>query len=134
MKLDKIKFVKVVGYIQRQFAISMSDYEMRDFDDLIDVDIPEPVANKASCFDVDNLLMLMNEGTRKIESIKAYRTLTGAGLKESKDAVEKYWSLRQLDSYAKITDKKKSSEPTTLGGILGHATGRTKAGNDISGI
>jgi ribosomal protein L7/L12 len=40
---------------------------------------------------VDELLLYMGKGTQKIEAIKAYRNLTGAGLKESKDAVERYW-------------------------------------------
>lgn len=37
--------------------------------------------------DVFNLMSSM-AGGRTIEAIKAYRTLTGAGLKEAKDAVE----------------------------------------------
>lgn len=40
---------------------------------------------------VDRLMMLMNESTQKIEAIKTYRTLTGMGFKESKDAIERYW-------------------------------------------
>ena len=93
------------------------------------IEVPEPVANKAYCADVDNLLMLMNEGTRKIEAIKAYRILTGAGLKESKDAVEKYWNCKDHYKY----EDKPASE-ATLGDILGYATGHNKSGNDISGI
>lgn len=33
---------------------------------------------------------LIKEG-RKIDAIKAYRALTGAGLRESKDTIERYW-------------------------------------------
>lgn len=43
------------------------------------------------CVEVDNLLRAMKDN-KKIEAIKAYRTLTGAGLKESKDAVEGNYS------------------------------------------
>ena len=39
---------------------------------------------------VNNLLHAI-QGQRKIEAIKEYRSLTGIGLKESKDAIEKYW-------------------------------------------
>lgn len=44
---------------------------------------------KASCEEVDELLkqMLSNQ---LIPAIKAYRVLTNAGLKEAKDAVERY--------------------------------------------
>ena len=31
-------------------------------------------------------------GGERISAIKAYRVLTGAGLKESKEAVEQYWT------------------------------------------
>ena len=46
---------------------------------------------KANFEELNVLMMLMAEGTRKIDAIKQHRQLTGAGLKESKDAVEKYW-------------------------------------------
>lgn len=42
--------------------------------------------------DVNDLLALMYEGTRKIEAIKLHRKLTAYGLKESKDEIEKYWT------------------------------------------
>lgn len=40
---------------------------------------------------VDRLLAAMRNG-QKINAIKEYRSLTGLGLKESKDAVELYWT------------------------------------------
>lgn len=43
---------------------------------------------------VDRLLDAMQKG-QKISAIKEYRSLTGMGVKESKDAVEKYWSVRE---------------------------------------
>ena len=94
MKLDKIAFAKLIGYLGRQFAISLDSLDMQTIDDLIDVQAPTPeplVVPKASCIDVDTLLSRMGKDGYKIEAIKAYRALTGAGLKESKDAVERYW-------------------------------------------
>jgi len=58
-------------------------------------------------------MALMAEGTRKIEAIKCHRKITGYGLKESKDTVEKYWVSK---GHYSPTD-----EPATLGDILGHA-------------
>ncbi len=89
MKLDKIKFAVLINYIGRQFAITLSNAEMHDIDDIIDIDVPE--ANCTSGEDVNRLMALMTEGTRKIEAIKVYRNITSCGLKESKDAVEMYW-------------------------------------------
>lgn len=40
------------------------------------------------------LMKHMAEGTNKIEAIKEYRAITGLGLKESKDAVERYWNYK----------------------------------------
>jgi ribosomal protein L7/L12 len=93
MKLDKIRFARLISYITYHCG-SIADNVIEDIDDMIDVQLPEVQPQKASCADVDQLLMLMAEGTRKIEAIKAYRTLTGAALKESKDAVEKYWNSK----------------------------------------
>ena len=53
---------------------------------------PVPVSDLQVNPDVlDALLALLQEGTYKIEAIRYYRMMTGAGLKESKDAIEKYW-------------------------------------------
>jgi Ribosomal protein L7/L12 C-terminal domain len=125
MKLDRLKLAYLVAFITREVG-SMPEYVINEVDNLIDIGVLEVPPLKASCADVDNLLMLMlmAEGTRKIEAIKAYRTLTGAGLKESKDAVEKYWNSK--GHY--------NNPPETPTDILGHAAGRNKAGNDISGI
>lgn len=46
------------------------------------------IAAKAA-LDITDLLNAIKKG-EKIEAIKAYRSLTNMGLKESKDAVEKY--------------------------------------------
>jgi len=104
MKLDKIAFAQVISYISSSVG-SMSSYTIEELDKMIDVVVPLPEpAPKASCTDVDILLALMKEGTKKIEAIKAYRTLTGAGLKESKDAVERYWTSSEYRTAKKIKE------------------------------
>ena len=126
LRLDRMKLAKLVAHCCGN-GMSQGDWEIERIDEFCEFEVPEPV-NKASCADIDNLMALMAEGNRKIEAIKAYRTLTGAGLKEGKDAVEKYW-LPGVDHYAL-----KSDEPAKLGDILDHASGRNKAGDDISGL
>ena len=104
MKLDKMQFAYVLAHCISN-GMSSGEYEIEELDRRIDIDVPVQDTAKASQFDVDNLMYLMAEGTRKIEAIKAYRKLTGQGLKESKDAVEKYWV----------------SKPGTLSDILGNS-------------
>jgi ribosomal protein L7/L12 len=89
MKLSRIKFAKLIGNIERQHAVNMTENEIEDIDNLVDVDIPEP-KNVVDPALVDKLLLEIGRGEGFIEAIKAYRTLTGAGLKEAKDAIEKY--------------------------------------------
>src|SRR5882757_6254024 len=88
MKLDKIKFARVISLVSRISNRTLFDDEMMDIDAAIDIDVPKPEPLPSPIIsDVDNLMALMKEGARKIEAIKAYRNLTGSGLKESKDAV-----------------------------------------------
>jgi ribosomal protein L7/L12 len=93
MKLGKHEFARLIAHIQRYLSedkSTLTSYDIEDIDNLIDFDAPVnavyPTAN-----DVAMLMHLMHEGTRKIEAIKCHRKLTGMGLKESKDAVAKYW-------------------------------------------
>ncbi len=121
MKLDKIKFAQVVAYIGKlKPEISVDVYAL---DSMIEVDVPIVEKQYVSAELVDELLKQMFIGA-KIPAIKAYRELCHAGLKESKDAVEKYWGNK---SYSHSTDN------ATLDDIL-HSAGRDKAGNDITGI
>ena len=104
MKLDKIKFAKVVSWISRiTNGLEFAEDDLKELDNIIDIKAPTVDIN-----DVNSLLDAMQAG-RKIDAIKAYRQLTGQGIKESKDAVEKYW---------------RPIEPATLGDILNKATGR----------
>ena len=93
MKLDKIKFAMVVGFIQRQFAITLNSNEVAELDNIIDVEVPEqaqePIYPKNE--DVEALMKLMVEGTRKIDAIRYHRAVTGMALKESKEVVERHW-------------------------------------------
>lgn len=57
----------------------------------VQTDVPPQQRNVVGEDDVDNLLRLMAAKEQKIDAIKAYRQITNAGLKEAKDAVERYW-------------------------------------------
>lgn len=90
MKLDKIKFANLISYLSSFNRLDVDQIER--IDDLIDVEVPMPIEHHyPKNDDVDRLMALMAEGTSKTEAIKIHRILTGLGLKESKDAVEKYW-------------------------------------------
>jgi ribosomal protein L7/L12 len=120
MKLDKIKFARLIGIITHIVNRTLNEDEIDVFNHIIDFDVQE---TKASCMHVDELLKQMINPDGFINAIKAYRTLTGAGLRESKEAIEKYRNRFSAD----VPD----GQEATLGDILNHATGRTKAGNNI---
>jgi ribosomal protein L7/L12 len=93
-KLDKIAFAKLAISIQYWITSdhNLSEYDLQRLEELTEIpDVPETVPTRANASDVNELLCYMSESTKKLEAIKAYRQLTGLGLKESKDAVEKYW-------------------------------------------
>lgn len=154
MKLDKIKFGRLIAHCVSN-GMSQGEWEIDRIDELVDVEMPVSTAINVSAADVDRLMALMAAGNQKIEAIKQYRVLTGLGLKESKEAVERYWGnssdtqllarIKQalgttadgdeLIAFAKRASlcsgaKIGSEEPATLGDIL-HSTGLTKAGNNI---
>lgn len=93
MKLDKIRFARVIAMISSRLDVDhLSNEFVADLDHLIDIEV-EPEKGHSSVSDVNNLMRLMRDGTQRIEAIKVYRTITGAGLKESKDAVEAHWPV-----------------------------------------
>lgn len=103
-KLDKIGFAQVVAYLGR-IGLNIGMDEIVDLDNLISIDIPVPVDGRANTADVDRLMELMAEGTRKIEAIKVYRNMTGQGLKEAKDAIERYWVNKPIkEEGAELSD------------------------------
>src|SRR5687767_13185276 len=89
MKLDKIKFAQLTALIASEYKYMHNDF-VQALDDLIDIDVPE--APNALTHEVDELLRCMLSADKDgfIPAIKAYRVLTNAGLKESKDAIERY--------------------------------------------
>lgn len=94
-KMNKLKFAQLVAYIM--FLKNDCPHETLDGHQIEHIErlttvAPESVA-KCDAQALDQLMALMAEGTRKIEAIKLHRQLTGLGLKESKDVVEKYWLL-----------------------------------------
>lgn len=94
--MDKIKFAQLIAYISSQQNELSDENVVRQIDRMITEGMPQQEPIKALQADVDKLLHIMctgetGYGGSKIEAIKAYRALTSAGLKESKDAVEKYW-------------------------------------------
>src|ERR1700685_723067 len=132
MKLDKIKFVMLCVKLQSWFDDGkrlLSQYDIEELEHFFDIEVS---ALKVPASDVDELLRQIAAPDGFISAIKAYRALTGEGLKESKQAIERYRIVTHTTTA--IVENKPASEPATLGDILGHATGRTKAGNDISGI
>ena len=66
-------------------------------------------------------MRLMVAGNQKIEAIKTHRAITGFGLKESKDAVEKYWQpitvKNTLNDMLDIVDKTMTGQTTMLSGF-----------------
>ena len=102
MKLDKIKFARLVAFLSRNgFDGYQSNIEA--IDDMIDIEVPAVEVVRPSTDDVERLMFLMVEGLYKIEAIKMYRSITEMGLKESKDAVEKYWVSKPAASISEAT-------------------------------
>jgi ribosomal protein L7/L12 len=95
MKLDRLKFAAVVAFIGK--LRPEYDIDLYELDTILEFEIEQPKAGTVPCEAVDDLLkqMALRE---KIPAIKAYRTLTGAGLKEAKDAVERYWVSNKPDT------------------------------------
>lgn len=84
--MDTLKFAELISYITMlcdgNHAGGLAEYHIKNIHTYITPAIPT-----AGSINLQPLFAAM-ESNRKIEAIKAYRTLTGEGLKESKDAVE----------------------------------------------
>lgn len=92
MKLDRIKFAVLVSYVTSLQPRENIDIPL--LDTLTEINV-EPVADTRVSIDaVNELLAAINVEGKLIEAIKAYRSLTGAGLKEAKDAIERYRNLK----------------------------------------
>jgi hypothetical protein len=139
MKLDKYKFANLIAMISG-WGCTLDPYRIQDIDDAITIDMPEPANYYPDISDINKLMQLMAAGNQKIDAIKLHRKLTGYGLKESKDMVEKYWhpinriadalgtaetgeALIQVARNAHRAEQELASQhnPETLGDILNSA-------------
>lgn len=85
------KFAQLISVISVWAGKSLDDHEVDQINDLVlDCHPPQPSSNYVSQEAVNELLICLNSENNLIPSIKAYRALTNASLKEAKDAVEKY--------------------------------------------
>lgn len=95
MKIDFCKFTALVSWLTMQTKVEFDRHDVRSLHDRIQYleidDLPVQAPNTVHYSLVDELLKHMQAGNGKIMAIKAYRTLTGVGLREAKDAVERYW-------------------------------------------
>ena len=108
MKLDKIKFSYLIGMIAFIANRNLNPDEIQDIDDAININVePVEVPGKADPATINELMRAIHAG-EKIAAIKAYRSVTGYGLKEAKDAVEQYWSTEikrtKQELYAYLND------------------------------
>lgn len=88
--MNTVKFAALVSWLTQcraQSDVKFSEYELETLQQYIS-NLTEP--NKFAETEIENLLKAMKNG-QKIEAIKAYRALTEMGLKESKDAIERYY-------------------------------------------
>jgi ribosomal protein L7/L12 len=92
MKMDRIAFATLAGFIADRFGARLDQQDVQALDDMIDIEVPVPpaIVPNASESDVIELLRQISHPDGFIPAIKAYRVLTGAGLRESKEAIERY--------------------------------------------
>ena len=86
VKMDRIRFAQLMNYLGSR-GIQLDMDECADIDSALVFDITE---QKVKASDVDELLRAFTAEDGFIPAIKAYRALTGEGLKEAKEAIEKY--------------------------------------------
>lgn len=92
--MDHIQFAKMVGFITSKMkGDTLDEYELTELTKLMAQQLQTPEGRPlVSETIVCRLLSAMKVG-QKIEAIRAYRELTGAGLKEAKDAIENHWVI-----------------------------------------
>lgn len=91
--MNTIKFAQLVNWLTKFGMHHLDKIEMEELYKCVQ---PDPVSSNVFVSQevVNELLACMNNANSKIEAIRAYRMLTGATLKDSKDAVEKYWKVQ----------------------------------------
>ncbi len=106
MKINTIAFGCLISRISTISGNEMFHGTVQDIYDIVQQCIeepPVPLPVAMACSQVDALLLAIQQN-RKIEAIKAYRVMTNSGLKEAKDAVEKYWYAHDLNKEATMGD------------------------------
>lgn len=89
MKLDRIAFARLVAIIQQLITRgeNLDNYIIQDLDELCTIEEPQKIA--VTVADLETLLSA-HSNSRKIDAIKSVRSMTGLGLKEAKDLVERH--------------------------------------------
>jgi hypothetical protein len=100
-KINAIGFACLMSKIGAMRGEELYESSVRDFHELVLASVVEPPSQQQllnpTIGNLDILVksLLMkdqpSDGFNKIEAIKAYRALTGFGLKEAKDAIELHW-------------------------------------------
>ena len=89
--LNNIKFARLISYISSWSKSDLSLHQIECIEECVKDIINPPTDTTMTTAqvrnEVDTMFSAYAKG-QKIEAIKAYRTLTGYGLKESKDAIE----------------------------------------------
>lgn len=107
--MNTVRFAMFINYLTKLGMPEVSLCEMQAVHDQA-ANLTDLPAGKVSYNEVDALLMAMGVEGKKIEAIKAYRALTGADLRTSKDAVERYWKPVAMEP----------AQAARLGDILGN--------------
>ena len=95
---SSIEFARLISQITTIRGSSLSEDDIRPIAETVNA-----WSGAANAVGINRLLEAMRDG-RKIEAIKEYRALTGAYLKDSKDAVEAYWTFRAQNGVDRTGD------------------------------
>jgi ribosomal protein L7/L12 len=112
-KLDRLKFANLIAYVCGRGA-NIDGADIKAIDDICEIDtqlIYQPT-DKIAPEKLDALMKELFNPTSIIPAIKEYRSLTGASLKEAKDAVEKVRSS-QFDTADNLKKRMLDSLGTT---------------------
>ena len=113
MKLDKIKFARLIAMLASEYGYIHEDF-IQAVDNLIDVDAPEQAAEPICPKNehIEALIKHMVEGTSKLDAIRYHRSVTGMALKESKEVVERHWFPKWTEEqlFVKLTQSSYSAD------------------------
>jgi ribosomal protein L7/L12 len=88
MKLDKLPFARLIGFCIGN-GMDSSSSVIEEIDRIVDFNLAPTYSNVNHVNELLEKMMTASTGNL-IEAIKAYGNLTGQGLKESKEAIERY--------------------------------------------